>query len=92
MRRGRGRSHRGPLVVRQVRRGGFCGGEAMSRDGYALIEGDQLAALRFHLATAQRLNHDWSVVMAAVPQHFTARMGSLIDDVMCTPETWEAGE
>ena len=57
-----------------------------------MVEGDELAALRFYLATAQRLDHDWAAVMWAVPVHPAAAIGNLIDDVMCTPEDWEAGE
>ena len=50
----------------------------MSR--YAMVEADELAALRFYLGSAKRRDDDWAIVMWSVPVHPAAALGSAVDD------------
>lgn len=45
-----------------------------------MVEADELARLRFYLATAARKQEDWAVVMWSVEVHPAAALGSAVDD------------
>lgn len=47
---------------------------------YTMDAGECVAAAVMTLRTARRKGHDWQTVFASIPQHFTARIGSAVDD------------
>lgn len=62
----------------------------MSR--YALDETAETIKMRYWLIVAAKRGETVEEMLGIIPQHPAARLANLIDDVMCTPETWEAGE
>lgn len=52
----------------------------MSANGYTMDVGECVAAALMTLRTAAKQDHPWETVFALIPAHFSARLGSAVDD------------
>ena len=55
---------------------------------YAMDPTAETIKMRYWLIVAAKRSETVDQMLAVIPPHPAARIGSLVDDVMCTPETW----